>query len=499
MAGFTEYDSYDALGLAELVRHGQVTAAELVEQAIARIERHHPSLNAVVLRLYDRARKVAAGPLPPGPFSGVPYLIKDMVPYRGTPMIFGNALLHRLGVEAPESHEVIRRSEEAGLIVLGKTNASELGLLPSTEPALFGPTRNPWSLDHSPGGSSGGSAAAVAAGLVPMAHGNDGGGSIRIPASACGVFGFKPSRGCNPGAEGDLPDGIAVEHCLSRSVRDSAALLDVTRGPLPGDRWWAPPHPGTYLEEVQREPGPLRIAFSSRDFTGRAAHPDCAAAVESVAALCEELGHHVEQAAPEIDGERYNEAFLRLWILLPSYAFGLLADELRRRPGLGALTRLLGDERTVALVGRLVMHGRAPFEPLTLEMARLSRKLTAADLWLAWREMGRVSYELARFLTRHDLFLSPVLSRPPVRTGEISGKLGTTVLRKRVMEYVGFTPLCNTSGLPGMSVPLCWNGAGLPIGVHFIAPFGGDATLFRLAGQLERARPWAGRRPDLTS
>jgi len=495
VTGFSDYDRYDALGLAELVRRREVRPLELVEEAITRIERHG-RLNAVVQRLFDRARRVAAAP-PEGPLSGVPYLVKDMVAHAGTPLTFANTLMQRLGHIPSESHEVIRRSEQAGLVVVGKTNASELGLLPTTEPALYGPTQNPWRLDRSPGGSSGGSAAAVAASLVPMAHGNDGGGSIRIPASACGVFGLKPSRGRNPGSAGEIPDGITAEHCLSRTVRDSAALLDVTRGPLPGDRWWAPPPARPFLAEVEAAPGSLRIAFATRDFRGRPAHPDCAAAVEQAALLCEELGHRVEPAAPAIDGERFNEAFLTLWVMLPAFLFKVIAAELRRRPGVGLIADLLGDERLVSMVGRLKV--RRPFEPLTQKMVALGRGLTAADLWLAWWEMERAGRAMARFLTEHDLFLSPVLGSPPVPTGEITGQGDPQRLREKVIDYVGYTPICNTAGLPAMSVPLYWNAEGLPVGVHFVAPFGDEATLFRLAGQLERARPWRDRRPPLTS
>jgi amidase len=254
-----EYAAFDALGLAELVRRRDVTASELLETALAQIERIDPRINAVIDRLDHRARATVARGLPAGPFAGVPFLLKDAIAYQGERLTLGS---RSMADYIPEtSHEVVRRLEGAGLVIVGRTNICEYGLLPLTEPELYGPTRNPWALDRSPGGSSGGSAAAVAAGLVPLAHGNDGGGSIRIPASACGLFGLKPSRGRNPGALLDEPHGLIAEHCLARSARDSAALLDVTRGALPGDRWQAPPPVRPYLEQVTIDPPRLRIAF----------------------------------------------------------------------------------------------------------------------------------------------------------------------------------------------------------------------------------------------
>lgn len=497
MVAFPEYEERDALGLAELVRRREVHPRELVEAAIERIERQNPSLNAVVFKLYDRARALAEQPLSDGCFAGVPYLLKDMVPHRGTPLALGSALLKRLGYAPDESHEVVRRSEQAGLIVLGKTNACELGLLPTTEPAAFGPTANPWDLSRSPGGSSGGSAAAVAAGLVPMAHGNDGGGSIRIPASACGLFGFKPSRGRNPGSPQDIPEGFTVEHCLSRSVRDSAALLDVTRGSLPGDRFMAPPPERPYLEEVGADPGRLRIAFAVRDLRGRPAHPDCAAAVHDAARLCLELGHQVEEAAPDIDGERYEEAFLALWLMLPAYFFKVVGRQLRHdQRWVDLAARAIGEQRLLRLVARARgLLGEPFFEPLTVEMVELASRREAGEIWLASGELQNAGRRLCEFLTGHDVWLTPVLAAPPVKTGEIHGKATALALRERAPRYAAYTSLCNMAGVPAMSVPLYWNAAGLPIGVQFVAGYGQEARLFRLASQLEQARPWSKRRP----
>jgi amidase len=503
VAGFPEYEAHDAVGLAELVQRKEVHPTELVEEAIRRVERYNPALNAVIDTYHERAHKAASGPLPQGPLAGVPYLVKDMVAHAGTRLTFGTALLLKANLVPEESHEVVRRSEEAGLIVVGKTNACELGLLPTTEPEAYGPTHNPWALAHSPGGSSGGTAAAVAARMVPMAHGNDGGGSIRIPASTCGLFGLKPSRGRNPGFIHDLPDGIAVEHCLSRSVRDSAALLDITRGPLPGDRWWAPPPERPYMEDAAVDPGQLRIGFTTSNWVGRPAHPDCVAAIHDAARLCQELGHDVEEARPELDGQRYYEAFVVLWSAMPHHFFKIVVKEaLRKAPWLGPAARLLGDGRVLDVVGRLMTGDwrRAPMERVTRELAALGARHRPADLWHAWSDLQQASSALGRFHTQHDLFLTPVLGEPPLRTGELTELRSVEAFRERALSYAGYTSLANTSGVPAMSVPLHWNDRGLPIGVQFVGRFGEESTLFRLAGQLERARPWGERWPGgLTS
>jgi amidase len=492
------FDDHDALGLAELVRRGEVHPRELVAAAIQRVEEHNPRLNAVVHKLYDRALQIAERGGSQGPFAGVPYLLKDMVAHQGTPLTMGTALLRKLGHVPSRSHEVVRRSEQAGLIVIGKTNACELGLLPTTEPTLFGPTANPWEPGHSPGGSSGGSAAAVAARLLPMAHANDGGGSIRIPASACGVFGLKPSRGRNPQSEEDVPEGFTVEHCVSISVRDSAALLDATRGPRPGDRFFAPPPERPYLDEVSVDPGRLRIAFSVRDLTGRPAHPDCVAAVEDAAKLLAGLGHQVEEGAPPIDGERFDEAFLKLWLLLPTFFFKMVGRHLSERRWADLASRVIGEQRLLRLSARIKgLLGDPLFEPLTLEMVELAAQLDAGDAWLASSDVQLAGRQLCEFLTEYDLWLTPVLAAPPVKTGEIHGRLSADTLRERATRYAAYTVICNMAGVPSMSVPLSWNAAGLPVGVHFAGRFADEATLFRLAGQLERARPWSQRRPPL--
>ncbi len=461
----------DATAQAELVRRKEATPLELVDAAIGRIEALDPKLNAVVTRLFERGRERARSGTLTGPFAGVPYLLKDLHLYQGARVTFGSVFFE--DNVAPLTEAVIARMEESGLVVLGITNSPEFGLLPTTEPRLHGAAYNPWSGAHSTGGSSGGAAAAVAAGLVPIAQASDGGGSIRIPASCCGVFGLKPSRGRNPDwPEGDL-FGLPVRHCVSRSVRDSAALLDATRGPLAGDRWWAPEPKRPYAQEVGADPGRLRIAFTTRDLAGEAVHPECAAAVRATAALCAELGHHVEEAAPTIDRDAFNDAFLLLW---STYA----AEAVRNA------ARLLGKKPPTEA-----------FEPFTWQLVEHARRHDPADLGLAWQLLQGVSFEMARFQTDWDLILTPTLGAPPVKIGGLPQTVPFETMRESLLRYVPFTPVANVTGQPAMSVPLQWNAAGLPIGSHFIARFGDETTLFRLAAQLERARPWARRRPPL--
>jgi amidase len=313
MDGFREYDHYDGLGLAELVRRKEVSPAELVEEAIRRIETVNPQINAVIHPMYDLARQQVQQGLPEGPFRGVPFLLKDLlVYYAGVPTRSGSRFFRDFVPD--HDSEIVRRYRQAGVVVLGKTNTPELGLVPYTEPVLFGPSRNPWDLSRTTGGSSGGSGAAVAARLVPVAHGNDGGGSIRIPASCCGVFGLKPTRGRTPmGPDiGEAWRGMAINHVLTLSVRDSAAMLDATAGPDVGAPYIIPPPERPFLEEVGRDPGRLRIAFTTRPLLPGTVHPDCVRGVEETARLCQDLGHIVEEAAPQIDGHAFARDFLTM-------------------------------------------------------------------------------------------------------------------------------------------------------------------------------------------
>jgi len=475
MTQLDEYASLDATALADLVRRKKIQAIELVESAILGIERLNPTLNAVITPMYDQARAAATGELPDGPFAGVPFLLKDLgAIYGGVRMAMGSTFLRSFVPD--HDSELVARLKRAGLIIVGKTNTPEFGLLPTTEPRLFGPTRNPWGIGRTPGGSSGGSAAAVSAGMVPMAHANDGGGSIRIPASCCGVFGLKPTRARNPlGPDlGDMFSGLAVEHAVTRSVRDSAGLLDATSGPDVGDPYWAPPPTRPFLKEVGADPGKLRIAFTMAALTGAKVHADCISAVRDAANLCARLGHEVEESAPMVSGELITANFMALW-------YGGCAWTI---DGLGLMT------------------GRKPaadqFEPLTWALYERGQKHSASAYLLSLTFLQRVSRDVAKFFLKYDVWLTPTLAEPPVPLGTFDSPLDDPMRAiTRAIDFVPFTPICNITGQPAMSVPLYWNAGGLPVGVHFIGRFGDEATLFRLGAQLESARPWAGRRPPL--
>lgn len=474
MSAFPEYERYDGMGLAELVRRGEVTPGDLLDSAIERVERRNPAINAVVDRLYDRARAaVAAGP-PQGPFVGVPYLLKDLgVSCAGSATTFGCALFR--DAVADHDSEIVARLERAGLLVFGRTNTSEFGLSTSAEPRLYGPTRNPWDRAHSAGGSSGGAAAAVAAGMVPMAHASDGGGSIRIPASACGLFGLKPTRARTPAGPdlGEAWNGASSHHAITRTVRDSAALLDATSGPDVGDPYWAPPQERPFLSEVGADPGRLAIAFTARAWNGQPVDPECVAAVAAAARLCQELGHQVEEARPEWD----EVARMRAFRVISS-----------------AHTRALLEARGEAV-------GRAPtaedVEPVTWATAEHGRERSAADYARAIVVTHLVGRAIGRFFTRQDVLLTPTMCRPPHRLGVLDmANPDAGAFREALLGTIAFTSPFNSSGNPAMSVPLHWTKSGLPVGVQFVGAFGGEARLFRLAAQLERARPWAGRRPS---
>ncbi len=498
MTAFGEYERYDALGLAQLVRAGEVQPTELVEAAIARIEARNPALNAVILPMYEQARAAAAGPLPDGPLRGVPMLLKDLLAtVQGVPTAFGNRMLR--SVPAVRDSELVRRLRAAGVVLLGKTNTPEFGLTPYTEPEAFGPTRNPWDRSRTPGGSSGGSAAAVAAGMVPVASGGDGGGSIRIPASCCGLFGLKVSRGRTPTGPdcGELWHGFAGEHALTRSVRDSAALLDATAGEDAGAPYAAPPAPASFLGEVARPPPRLRIAFTVRPLFGASSaevHPDCREGLAATVALLGELGHELHEEAPRVDGEACAQAFL-----------GILAAETRA-----------AIEQAARLAGR--RPSAADFEAATWALGLLGRATPASDYANAALLLQLAARQVAAFFERFDLLLTPTLAQPPVPLGALQpGPAERAVMRAvnalgagwllrraglgralaaRTFAWMPYTPLFNATGQPAMSVPLHWNAAGLPIGMHFAGRFGDEATLLRLAGQLEQARPWAQRRPS---
>jgi amidase len=466
-----EFAAMDAVAQAELVRRKDVKPIELVEAAIARIERVNPQINAVVTPMYDIARAAACGPLPDGPFTGVPFLLKDLTAaYGGARLTSGSRFLR--DYVAPADSELVARHKRAGLIVLGKTNTPEFGLVPTTEPALFGPTRNPWDTTRTPGGSSGGSAAAVASGMVPAAHGNDGGGSIRIPASCCGLFGLKPTRGRNPLAV--EPTGLTVEHALTRSVRDSAALLDATQGAEPGDPFDAPRPARPYLQEVGADPGKLRIAFTAATINGTPVDPDCVAGVHDAAKLCAGLGHEVEEAAPAINGDLLTPAFTTLW----------------------SVSTAAQIDAAVLFAGRPATEDQ--FETLTWALAQRGRGYAGPAVLFALGVFQIIARGVAGFFQTYDVLLTPTLGEPPPPLGTFDSPPDDPLHGyDRAGDFVPYTPVYNVGGQPAMSVPLYWNERGLPIGAHFVARFGDEATLFRLAAQLEQARPWAQRRPPI--
>jgi amidase len=463
----------DATAQADLVRRKEISAAELVEFAITRIEQLNPVLNAVITALYDQARHAVTRVDPSAPLSGVPFVLKDLVAeLAGAPLSEGSHFL--ADYVSHYDSELVRRFRQAGLVVVGKSNTPEFGLMPTTEPARFGATRNPWDTRLTAGGSSGGSAAAVASGMVAIGHANDGGGSIRVPASCCGVVGLKPSRGRNslgPGY-GDVASGLLCEHVHTRSVRDTAAVLDATAGPAPGEPYWpaAPERP--YTEEVKHEPEHLRISFSTQPLTGARAHADCIAGAESIARLCQELGHEVTEDSPKVDGERLFKAFGTRWIGFLTWAVKDWARRLGREPSEDLL------------------------EPATWRMYRNGLKQTSADYLLAVQDLQLISRDVAGLFDRYDVWLTPTLAQPPVALGYFDyAPERRTAYLQRLGEYTGFTLIANTTGQPAISLPLHWTDTGLPIGIQLTGRYADEASLLRLAGQLERARPWAGRRP----
>ena len=464
----------DATAQAELVRRGEVTADELVGAAIERAERLNPALNAIVTPMFDRAAAHAATVRAAGPFPGVPMVLKDLVAeVEGVRFTEGSRFL--AGNVSTFTSEIVHRFERAGLVVIGKSATPEFGMSPSCEGALFGPTRNPWDLDRSTSGSSGGSAAAVAAGIVPIGHANDLGGSIRYPASNCGLFGLKPTRARNPlGPEyGDAVSGWAVEHALTRSVRDSATLLDAISGPTPGDPYQvrAPDRP--FAAAIGAAPGRLRAAYTGTIADGSPGHPDCIAGLHATVALLDELGHEVAECP------------------LPA----LTAED-------GAAIGTVFNATTAWVIDYWVRRmGREPaadeLEPLTRAYWELGKRVSAAAYLRSIEVLQRYARRVAAFLTGYDVVLTPTVSAPPLPLGQMVSTedepLRALEVGGRTVAYSGV--IANITGNPAMSVPLHWNGDGLPIGMHFLGRFGDEATLLRLAAQLEQARPWSSRRP----
>jgi amidase/6-aminohexanoate-cyclic-dimer hydrolase len=470
---FKEYGNYDAVGLADLVRKKQVTARELLDEAIVRTGKVDPQINAVVVKHHDYAQRQIDRGLPDGPFTGVPFLLKDLEFLEGTRTTSG-ASIYRAHI-ANHTNTLAQRFLDAGLTIFGKSSTPEFGLMPTTESRLFGPTRNPWNLEHSSGGSSGGAGAAVAARIVPVAHASDGGGSIRIPASASGVFGLKPTRARNPiGPErGEGWSGFSCGHVLSISVRDSAVMLDAIHGPEPSSPYVAPTPERPFAEEVGRDPGRLRIAFTDKSPYGDAIDLEIAAAVREIATLLAGLGHYVEERAPPLAAD---PAVVMAAIV--SANTGLAVQQAERQ------------------FGRAMTDG--DIEILTLATAHNARKATGIDYTAAQLNAFRISRGLATFFEACDVFLCPTLCTPPLRIGELNPMShDLSHISPILRRYIPATSMFNMSGQPAMSVPLAWNAAGLPLGMMFAARFGDEATLFRLAAQLEQERPWKQRLPPI--
>ena len=482
--------THDALSLAALVKKGEVTPLELAEAAIQKVEKLNPQLNAVIYKMYDEARRVVKSDLPDGPFKGVPFLIKDLIStYAGTPHAKGTKGLKNANYISPTDNELMRRFRATGVVALGKTNTPEFGLQGVTEPEAFGPTLNPWDVTRTSGGSSGGAGAAVASGMVPFGSGGDGGGSIRIPSSCCGLFGLKPSRGRVPMApNGEMWHGAVVEHVLTRTVRDSAAMLDAIQGDALGMPYFAKPPERPYLQEVTNDQIDLKVAFTTQSPFGNAVDPECIKAVEKTAKLLESLGHKVEETQPDYDALELSKAFMVMYLSEAAHEVAMLEEPLGRKA-----TRQ--DVEAITWVCHLLGKAHSALE-----------LVQALDVW------NKVARIMGRFHEKYDLYLSPTLAVLPPKIGELkptagemrlvnivnslnAGKMlkGTGIVEemaKKNFSAMPYTQLANMTGQPAMSVPMHWSEGGLPVGVHFMAAIGEEGLLFRVAGQLERAAPW---------
>jgi amidase len=468
----------DATDQAALVAEGAVTPSELLEAAIERIEQSNPSLNAVVIEWFEHARAVAADPaLPKGPFHGVPFLLKDLyTSYAGQTLSNGNVALKEAAKIDTTDTTLVARFKAAGLVIAGRTNSPEMGSLPTTQPVAWGPTRNPWARDRTPGGSSGGAAAAVAAGMVPFANASDGGGSIRIPASCCGLVGLKPSQGRITVGPARAEVGLGVELCVSRTVRDTARLLDAVRGPGIGDTVIAPAPRRPYVDEIGAEPGRLRIGLLDVHPRGDFLHEDCVTAVRAAASMLEGLGHIVEPAWPAcLADSTLAVKFMALWavqLAMAAREFG----------------KTLGREVTA--------HDIEPVNWVHVERAQ---RLTAVD-YAAAQEAG---WAFRRALQQWwadgwDLLLTPTVAEPPLPLTEFENDPEhPTAPMRRAGQFAAFTPPFNMSGQPAISLPLHRNAEGIPIGIQLAAAYGREDVLIRLASQLEAAHPWLSEHPTI--
>lgn len=470
-----DYSEHDGLALAAMVRNGDVTALELVDAAIDRIERLDGTLNAIVHRAFDEARDAARKPLIDGPFAGVPFLVKDFgIGVAGWPNTSGSR--YCADVRDTDDSGLMRRYRESGVIPIGRAASSEFGILGNVDTAAYGAVRNPWNPNHAPGGSSGGSAAAVAAGYVPIAHASDGLGSIRIPAACCGLVGLKVTRDRNP----NLPDGFdyamgfCVDHVVTRSVRDSAAMLDVTGRPEPGSPYAIPPKAGPYLDEVGRAPGRLRILWSTETPSGRPPSDEVTAAMQNMVSALSALGHDVIEGSLNVDQRALYAA---------------------RAPVSGA-NFAAGMARTIARVGR--EPGPEDFEAMTWAALQASRKVSGEQAFWGYQQLRMATRTVLEQFERFDVYLSPVMTAPAPSIGHVSGaSVDPAELGRRQTALFPYAALFNFTGQPSISLPLASAPSGLPIGMMFTARYADEATLFRLAGQLERELGWAGGRPPI--
>lgn len=472
---FKEFADLDAIGLAEAIQRGDTTAHEALRLCYRVVERLDEQVNAFVSLEKDLAEQAAADAQ--GVLAGVPMAMKDCVGFvLGAPRWFGSRLSNGSCIDFED--EVVSRYQRAGLVPMGTTNVPELSSSITTESLLHGPCRNPWNLRYSSGGSSGGAAAAVAYGAVPVAYGNDAAGSIRIPASCCGLFGLRPSRGRVPTGPvyGEFWYGLMVHHVITRSVRDSALVLDISQGVDEGAPYAAPDPARSYLEECSLPPGRLRIAVSDGSAFGHPLHADCRAALADTVALLEELGHRVEWVDPEYSSEQLHESVVTLLSVS-------LAKEI---PDLAGQT------------GKAI--GSDTVEACHLELMQRGQQVSALQLTEIQEFKSTLGRTMGRFFGQHDVYLTPTLAEPPIALGVLdSNATDLDAYLERFWQYCPFTPLANVCGLPSMSVPLCWSGQGLPLGMMFSAAYANDALLFRVAAQLEQARPWKDRHPPVSA
>lgn len=472
----SELFELDAVEQARLVRSGQVSALELAEQAIRNIEAANPILNAVVIKDYDRALEVAKSAGRSGSFAGVPTLLKDLrTDAEGMPRTDGSAFMK--GYVGTEDSTLVKRMRAAGMQILGRTAAPEFGLGPFTEPELYGPCRNPWDTERSPGGSSGGAASAVASGMVAVAQGGDGGGSMRQPASSCGLVGLKTTRGRVSMAPrtGETPAGLSIESMMSRTVRDTAAALDAIAGPATGDPYHAPPPARPFIEAAYERPRRLRIAVSADTFSGGPVHPDVVKAFEEAAALCEAVGHEVVRAAPAFDSEGMFEALFTIAASNRAFLMRELEQTVGRPPRSGEIS------------------------PLIEGMVKQAEQISAADFLTAVSRFHQIGRQYAAFFEDYDVLMTPVMSEPPARIGEFAMERGgdPRQMRARMANYSPYPKPANMTGQPSIGLPLHWSDSNLPIGMQFTGRYADEFTLLQLAAQLEEAHPWSHRRPPV--